>query len=399
MFVKRINYELNRRVVLPYLNYDDYFWLGFNGGRVNNHNSWDNSNILRTALLGVEDETSLHQVVNRSIKSIDIFINQYPTDGGCDEGPTYWGWAGGRLIDYLELMTTVSAGKINWSGNELIDKIGTFIYKVHISEDRYVNFADAQAKLGVEASAVYKFGHTFNDTTLKHFSSYVGQRYNYESIKTASDFLGSLSVFVSTLLTYSKIKDIEPKAPFPQNFYFKDLQVFTARTEAGSTKGLFIAAKAGTNHESHNHNDVGNYIIYANGKPFLIDVGVGVYNNETFSKDRYKIWSMQSQWHNCPTINGIQQKNGDKYEASGVSYSSTEDTIKFSADIAGAYPKEADVKSYVRNIEFNHKLNTITVTDDYELKKWLSPLKVHFISHLKTQMSSSSVQFVDKDNS
>ena len=132
MFVKRIDYELNRRVVNPYLHNDDFFWLGFKGQRVNNHNTWDNSNILRTALLGIDDETARNQVVNRSIVSIDIFLNQYPKDGGCDEGPTYWGWAGGRLIDYLELLNSVTNGRMNWSDNELIHKIGSYIYEVHI---------------------------------------------------------------------------------------------------------------------------------------------------------------------------------------------------------------------------------------------------------------------------
>ncbi|CAG2104907.1 unnamed protein product [Medioppia subpectinata] len=361
MFIKRIDHELKQRLILPYLNYDDYFWLGLKGNKVNNHNSWINSNILRAALLAIDDRTARHQVVNRSIYSIDKFINWYPRDGGCDEGPTYWGWAGGRLVDYLELLGDVSGGKIDWSTNKLLDLIGTFIYKVHIADNRYVNFADAHAVVEPEQSAVYKYGHLFKDETMKHFAAYVGQREdNYESVKSVSDFLGSLSIFVSTLVSY---------------------------------------ARGGTNDESHNHNDVGNYIVYVSGKPFIIDVGVGVYTNETFAKDRYKIWSMQSQWHNCPTINGVMQKNGKQYVARDVVYKTTADTVEFSADIAGAYPSEAAVKSYKRHIVFDRKLNTITVRDDYELKKWLKPLNAHFITHLKSETrSAGSVVLTDADN-
>ena len=101
---------------------------------------------------------------------------------------------------------------------------------------------------------------------------------------------------------------------------------------------------------------------------------------------------MQSQWHNCPTINGVQQKDGKRYKATDVSYSSTEDTIKFSADIAGGYPEEADVKTWFRTIEFNQKLSTIVVTDKYELKKWIQPLKVHFISHLKPEKITGQIK-------
>lgn len=42
--------------------------------------------------------------------------------------------------------------------------------------------------------------------------------------------------------------------------------------------GVFdLAVKAGNNGESHNHNDVGSFTLYKNGRPFIIDVGVETY--------------------------------------------------------------------------------------------------------------------------
>ena len=91
-----------------------------------------------------------------------------------------------------------------------------------------------------------------------------------------------------------------------------DREIMTARSFPNSSEGLYIAAKGGNNAENHNHNDVGNFIIYCDGKPVIIDVGVETYIQKTFSKDRYDIWTMQSQYHNLPTINGVQQKNGER---------------------------------------------------------------------------------------
>lgn len=102
---------------------------------------------------------------------------------------------------------------------------------------------------------------------------------------------------------------------------------------------------------------------------------------------------MQSQWHNCPTINGIQQKNGKKYFASNVSFTSSDHSFGFSADIAGAYPEEAEVKSWVRSIEFDRKLNQIKVKDQYLVNKRIEPMKVHFITPLKTQQNKDVVTF------
>ena len=75
-----------------------------------------------------------------------------------------------------------------------------------------------------------------------------------------------------------------------------------ARSKDGSAEGLYLAAQGGHNAESHNHNDVGNFIVYADGQPAIIDVGVETYTAKTFSSQRYEIWTMQSAYHNLPSI-------------------------------------------------------------------------------------------------
>ncbi|MCG8499689.1 MAG: heparinase II/III-family protein, partial [Firmicutes bacterium] len=71
-----------------------------------------------------------------------------------------------------------------------------------------------------------------------------------------------------------------------------------ARSKDGCKQGFFFAAKGGYNDKSHNHNDVGNFVLYYNGYPVFIDVGVGTYTAKTFSNKRYEIWTMQSEYHN-----------------------------------------------------------------------------------------------------
>ena len=48
----------------------------------------------------------------------------------------------------------------------------------------------------------------------------------------------------------------------------------TARVTERSSDGFYVAAQGGHNAESHNHNDVGNFIVFLNGKPVIVDVGV-----------------------------------------------------------------------------------------------------------------------------
>ena len=98
------------------------------------------------------------------------------------------------------------------------------------------------------------------------------------------------------------------------------IQVMAARVEEGSAQGLYLAAQGGHNAESHNHNDVGNFLIYADGQPAIIDVGVETYSAKTFSSKRYEIWTMQSAYHNLPTIDGVMQSAGRQFAASAVEY-------------------------------------------------------------------------------
>ncbi|HTX26243.1 MAG TPA: heparinase II/III family protein [Streptosporangiaceae bacterium] len=94
---------------------------------------------------------------------------------------------------------------------------------------------------------------------------------------------------------------------------------FAHRAVAGGQRdGLFLAAKAAHNGEGHNHNDVGPFIVALDGRPVLIDVGVGLYTRQTFGPDRYEIWTMQSSWHDVPEVDGAAQESGREHAARRV---------------------------------------------------------------------------------
>ena len=73
--------------------------MGFNCDWVNNWNPWCNSNCLLTVLLIEEDPVKRAKSVEKAIRSLEIFLNSYSEDGGCDEGASYWSRAGGSLFD------------------------------------------------------------------------------------------------------------------------------------------------------------------------------------------------------------------------------------------------------------------------------------------------------------
>ena len=141
--------------------------------------------------------------------------------------------------------------------------------------------------------------------------------------------------------------------PMPAQAWLSATGVLTARSRAGSGAGLFLAAKAGHNAESHNHNDVGSFIVALDGRPPLIDVGVGVYTRQTFGPERYQIWTMQSSWHNVPEVDGVPQAPGHQYAARRVQGLLSADAAELSLDLAGAYPPEAGIRSWRRRIRLD----------------------------------------------
>jgi hypothetical protein len=113
---------------------------------------------------------------------------------------------------------------------------------------------------------------------------------------------------------------------------------------------------------------LGSCVLYFNGKPCLIDIGRERYTAKTFSSRRYEIWTMQSQYHNIPTINGVQQSPGAKYKAKNATFSADDKKAHFSVDISGAYPENAEVKKWVRSYVLERG-KEFRIQDKYELTK------------------------------
>jgi hypothetical protein len=374
---KRVFAELNKRIFQPYLSRNDFWWMGFTGQPVNNWNPWVNTNVLMTALYSDLTADSVGLLIDKTVKSTDIFVNQYPDDGGCDEGPSYWSEAGGKLMRFIHVLNKLTNTSIDWKQQQLIYNMGSYISKVHIGDNNFVNFADAFSKSIPDPESVYSYGALFNDVPLKSFGAYL---FGLQKHKLDN---GNIIDFLETTSIYDSLTTLPPIAPLPAVSWFGDRQVLTARTKSESTKGLFLAVQGGHNAESHNHNDIGNFIVYANNTPVFVDAGVGSYTAQTFSSKRYELWNMQSVWHNCPTINGVMQKEGIQYKATNVLYAKNTSGVSVSMDIAMAYPTEAAVKKYERKFDFDQSKNTIQLFENYEMLEWKSPLVQSFLVFIK----------------
>jgi hypothetical protein len=377
----RILDEAQRRVITPCLERDDFWWMGIRNHpvhkepRVNNWTPWICSNWLTGVLVLEKDSLRRLEAVDKIIRCLDKFINSYHSDGGCDEGPGYWGRAAASLFDNLELLQGATHGRVDVFTQSLIRNMGQFIYRAQIADDYFVNFADASAIVSPSASLTYRYGKEIGDPEMAGFGAWAAQKSNLGQ-GTLGDSLGR---FLPAAFSLDDLLSTEPKMPLPRDVWLDGIQFFSARDTAGTGDGFYVAAKGGHNSESHNHNDVGNVIVYIDGKPVLVDAGVETYTAKTFSPQRYEIWTMQSAYHTVPTVNGIQQLLGREYAASRVSYTLGEEQVDFFLDLVKAYPEAAAIKNWDRTISLIRG-EEVTITDQFNLRAVLHEMSMHMIT-------------------
>jgi len=359
---QRLKQEIKRKALDPYFERIDFGYMGFKGGRPNNWNPWVNYNMLTSYLLIETDPERKAAEVYKVLNSLDKFLNGYSDDGGCDEGPSYWGAAGALLYECLELMKDATGGKFDVFDDPLVQNIGKYFYQVNIHAPYFINFADADARTGGDASAVYRYGKAIKDEKMQQFGAYLAKLNNFGEKPIG----GKIGEQIRDLGLISEIRNAPAKEALVSDFWFPDTEIAGARDMEGSISGFFFGAKGGFNAESHNHNDVGACILYYDGKPCLIDLGREEYVAKTFSSRRYEIWTMQSGYHNLPVINGVEQMQGADFKAKNTSFKTTSKSAAFSTDIAGAYPENAKVKSWIRTYTLNRG-RSFSIGDSFEL--------------------------------
>lgn len=363
----RIRAEIETRVLEPAVNRDDFNWMGLAhpGAKLNNWTPWIVSNWLACILLSDGNPGRREAALFKACGCLDRYLDQLPEDGGCDEGPSYWGRAGAALFDALEILKSASGGALDCYDEPRIQSIGRYIVGMHIAEDWFVNFADAAARIEPAAHGIYGYGVRTGDGELMQLGASCWQR--AQARRGAVDFGADLKRALQALFHFPITTAVETLVPYLRDYWLPDTQVAVSRDRAGSPAGWFVAAKGGHNGESHNHNDVGSLIVYRDGAPLLVDAGVGEYTRQTFSADRYAIWTMRSEYHNLlPLIDGVGQSHGQEFRAGAVDYRMDASAMSLSMELHGAYPPEAHLDFWRREIVFTRGQG-VSVADQFRL--------------------------------
>ncbi len=374
---KRIRLEVEHKMLSVARNRDDFGWMGLGGkkseNRLNNWNPWINSNLLVTNLLLEIDPALRLQETMRIARSVDAYWNDYWPDAAEEEGPGYYSRSVLSLFDVIWTLESATGNATGIFANPFLDAMGRFILNVHIAGDDYVSYGDAHRRAAPSGDVLYRFGKAVHDPQLEAFGAFYAQKSGWNAQGAGlqhaiNESMASLSRSLPAVLDAAEVRSAKKEDVLVRDAWYPQFGLMTAREKAGSTEGMYVAVLASNNGRSHSHNDTGNFVIYLDGQPVTIDAGVEQYTAKTFSRDRYSIWTMQSAYHNLPTVGGVMQKNGIQYGATERKYESDDRRAVVSFDIAKAYPRDAGIKKWIRTVELDRERDAVIVTEEFDLE-------------------------------
>ncbi len=388
LICKRIKYEVKRKLFDTYLVRKDFGWMGFVPSRhkVNNWNPFIISHCIECAMILEEDSEKRRELFETSLLLLDNYYNIVPEDGGCDEGPHYWSLAGGAVFDCLEIMHYATNGEYDLFNTEKIRKMGQYMNKVHIHKNYFVNFADTRGKTDIPM-LLYRYGQKIGDNDV----AMLGLTSPYQHGSSCK-----FRIFADLLSSDERFSPDNP-VNHTVSSWLEDTEIGVARENKNTHEGLFLAFKGGHNDESHNHNDVGHFIVYSDGMPGIIDVGVGTYIPITFSERRYELYNMQSAFHNLPTVNGYMQQAGRQYVSENMTFTDGKDAVSASLSIKNAYPSDSGIEHWNRSYKLDRINSNITITDDFSLASETDDITWTLMTPVKPEISDSRIKLPVKD--
>ena len=288
----RVRNEVNRRIFEPYLARGREF--GWNSGR----NNWTGvcAGAVGQAFLLLETDVARQaQALEIAVEQLGRFIDiAFEPDGGCLEGIGYWNYGLLHYVCLAEMLRLRTGGEIDLLANPKVKAIAGYPLAVVIARDTYASFSDAHEEASVRPFLAARLAERTGVTGL---------------LTLAGDEPGGRLAEALRNLCWWDGQRVE--MPPIQDAFLPDSGV-ARLVDAAGAHTIVLAAKAGHNAESHNHNDVGSFIVAVDGIVYLCDPGSGLYNAAYFSPSRYDNVFANSYGHSVPRIGDKLQLTGKK---------------------------------------------------------------------------------------
>lgn len=349
---ERIQYEIRKRVIEPYLS-----------GRKNSWDTLENNwsavcaGSVGSAFLYLAEDSEIKAVLPRLKNTLACYLEGFGDDGVCVEGLNYWIYGFGYFTYFAQLLYEYTNGEENLFENQKVRNIAMFPQKICFKNNKTASFSDCGNNF------IHRYG----------LMNFLARRYDGVIVpdkSSALDFDGDNCYRFAHLIRDFVWCDQKEKSKETESGtfeYFKDAQWYVKICPAYE-----FAAKAGKNNESHNHNDIGAFLLNVNGKSVIIDPGRGEYTADYFSDRRYEYFAPSAAAHSVPIINGKLQKEGETHFGKIIEA----DNNKLVIELGNAYDEES-LQNLIRIFEFSD--DRIIITDNVKFNKDPNTITEHFV--------------------
>ena len=360
--VERIRRNIISRLIVKLENGPEEDWHNGN----NNWTPWCCSNLLGAALAALKnDPERLEKVIRRLAEINDRYFKKFSDDGACDEGPSYWGKSPVEFCRFIEQGICAGIFSEEIYRNGKLRAMIEYICQIHLGHGTFFSYSDSSPRFDdLPCGMLALLAGRLNDKNIAVFAKQSFHKFKGEkhfrrySHDIHSAVLGNLTeLFHVPDVPYEEVSD---------NTTFYRSRGYLA----GRCGKLGFGVKGGNNHECHNQNDVGHFVISLKGKFIILDMGGETYTHQYFAPEtRYDHISCNAHGHNMPLFDGIGESAGADKEPQSITFSDENNIITCTIEAADCYPRELELEKVCRTFTFDRNTKRFTITDKWSGRK------------------------------
>ncbi len=312
----------------------------------NNWNQVCNGGLAIGALAIADEEPQrTSAILTAGLRSVRIAMRMFAPDGGCEEGPGYWGYATRYNVLYLAALESALGTDFGLSNYPGFEVTAEFPLYMNGPKGETFNYADASRK-SRPAPQMYWFARRFARPDF-------AQAQDRLAVPTALDLLWRLP------------PDGPGQSPTLDR-YFRGVEALSMRSAWNDRAALYVGFKAGDNAASHGHLDLGSFVFDALGGRWAMDLGGDNYNMPAyFGNQRWTYYRLRAEGHNTLLINpGEGPDQQPRATAKIVTFRSEPKEALAITDLSAAYQGSAE--KVQRGIKLTDGRSRLLVQDEIQ---------------------------------
>lgn len=340
---ERVDHELEHRIFRPYLYRNNFHWM----------TAQHNWNIVCHAGIG---GAALYRggryrgaILEKVLHYAPLYIDGHDDVGCTPEGIMVWNYGFGHLCLLNELIEHFSDRSLSlFDGREdKIRSIAMLPQYLHLSANQYVNFSDSDVTTDLSQFIFF----------------YIHKRLSVPWVSPGYSGLKEHDYILRMLFLPEDAGSL-PLRNRGTRFFSAQNQWLVVPV-AHVAQPFTVAIKGGNNGESHNHNDLGTFILHSGGESLISDLGRDRFTAQTFGEHRYDALPYASRGHSVPIIQGHEQPAGYEH-CSRILEFFDGPMPRITFDLTAAYPAGARCARFLRTLTIMDDGGTIQITDYFE---------------------------------